>query len=122
MCINSWGRSSFAWYLIEINADDVLKDSLTMGIPLFDGLRFSNEMVRIEYEWKPPRCGLCKIFGHVLNQCPKNIKVTPIVEKSNDVLDEESDEEVENVFDESVNLLSSAKSWATTFLVAGDAT
>ncbi|GJW09077.1 hypothetical protein Tco_1571500 [Tanacetum coccineum] len=49
-----WGRSSFAQCLIEINADDVLKESLTMGIPLFDGSSFSIETAQIEYEWKPP--------------------------------------------------------------------
>ncbi|GJW02765.1 hypothetical protein Tco_1561621 [Tanacetum coccineum] len=67
-----------------VNVDDVLKESLTMGVPLIDGLGFSKETVRIEYEWKPPRCDLCKIFGHVHDQCPKNITITPIVEESND--------------------------------------
>nr|GEV71420.1 hypothetical protein [Tanacetum cinerariifolium] len=26
-----------------------------------------------EYEWKPPKCLSCKVFGHVLNECPKKI-------------------------------------------------
>ncbi|GJV62598.1 zinc knuckle CX2CX4HX4C containing protein [Tanacetum coccineum] len=34
MCIDSWGRSSFARCFIEVKADEVLKDSITMGIPL----------------------------------------------------------------------------------------
>nr|GEY56084.1 hypothetical protein [Tanacetum cinerariifolium] len=36
------------------------------GVPLIkdEDSCFSIEMVRIEYEWKPPRCDLCKIFGH----------------------------------------------------------
>nr|GEV42900.1 DNA helicase [Tanacetum cinerariifolium] len=29
--------------------------------------------IRVEYEWKPPRCACCKIFGHVQEECPKNI-------------------------------------------------
>ncbi|GKB11556.1 hypothetical protein Tco_0845479 [Tanacetum coccineum] len=61
MCIESWGRSSFARCLIEINAEDVLQDSLTIGIPCEDD-GFSIEIVSIEYEWKPPRCDLCKIL------------------------------------------------------------
>ncbi|GJZ12327.1 hypothetical protein Tco_0547557 [Tanacetum coccineum] len=48
MCINSWGRSSFARCLIEVKADDVLKESITMGIPLTDGSGFSKETVRVE--------------------------------------------------------------------------
>nr|GEY40125.1 hypothetical protein [Tanacetum cinerariifolium] len=27
----------------------------------------------VEYEWKPPKCSSCKVFGHVLNECPKKI-------------------------------------------------
>nr|GEU95275.1 hypothetical protein [Tanacetum cinerariifolium] len=67
-----------------VKPDDVLKKSITMGILLFDGSRFSKKMVRVEYEWKPPRCEQCKIFGHVHDQCPKNIMITLIVEKSKD--------------------------------------
>ncbi|GJV44868.1 zinc knuckle CX2CX4HX4C containing protein [Tanacetum coccineum] len=218
MCIDSWGWSSFARCLIKVKADDVLKESLTMGVPLIDDLGFSEKTVRIEYEWEQPCCDTCKIFGHVHDQCPKNITVTPtpIVDKYNDgfqmvankrknskagsnngvkfggqsvksnvkyvpkassgipktitskknqpskaselpssssgsqngknggtyakekatslfdsfntpvsnsyaCLDEESEEEVENVFDESVNLISSAKQGASSLPRAGEA-
>ncbi|GKB68750.1 zinc knuckle CX2CX4HX4C containing protein [Tanacetum coccineum] len=47
MCIESWGRSSFARCLIEINVDDVLKESLTIGVPLIEGSRFTIESVLI---------------------------------------------------------------------------
>ncbi|GJU63196.1 zinc knuckle CX2CX4HX4C containing protein [Tanacetum coccineum] len=83
MCIESWGRSSFARCLIEINAEDVLQESLTMGVPLIEGTRFTIETVTIEYEWKPPRCDLCKIFGHVQDHCPKKVSITPSVVTSN---------------------------------------
>ncbi|GJX82575.1 zinc knuckle CX2CX4HX4C containing protein [Tanacetum coccineum] len=81
MCIESWGRSSFARCLIEINAEDVLQDSLTIGIPCEDD-GFSIETVSIEYEWKPPRCDLCKIFGHSHDCCPKKVLI-PNAETSN---------------------------------------
>ncbi|GJS96896.1 abscisic acid receptor PYL8 [Tanacetum coccineum] len=94
MCIESWGRSSFTRCLIEINADDVLKESLTLCVPLIESSGFTIETFTIEYEWKPPRCDLCKIFGHVHDHCPKKVMIpptvvtsnvaTPIVEKSND--------------------------------------
>ncbi|GKE33648.1 zinc knuckle CX2CX4HX4C containing protein, partial [Tanacetum coccineum] len=55
-------------------------DSLTIGIPCEeDG--FSIETVSIEYEWKPPRCDLCKIFGHSHDYCPKKVLI-PIVDTS----------------------------------------
>ncbi|GJX21442.1 RNA-directed DNA polymerase, eukaryota, reverse transcriptase zinc-binding domain protein, partial [Tanacetum coccineum] len=28
--------------------------------------------IRVEYEWKPPKCACCKVFGHVHAECPKN--------------------------------------------------
>nr|GEY54022.1 hypothetical protein [Tanacetum cinerariifolium] len=28
--------------------------------------------VHVEYEWKPPRCSSCKVFGHIHEECPKN--------------------------------------------------
>ncbi|GJR01959.1 hypothetical protein Tco_0524943 [Tanacetum coccineum] len=159
MCIDSWGWSSFARCLIEINADDVLKDSLTMGIPLFDGLGFSKETVCIELllllssdgfqttvnKRKNGKSGSnvnsTNRSGKFRKQSVKpNVKYVPkapgfqygkhdgphtsYIPVSNpySVLDEESEEEVENVFNESVNLLSSKKSRVTTFSVAGDAT
>nr|GEV05649.1 hypothetical protein [Tanacetum cinerariifolium] len=29
--------------------------------------------IRVEYEWKPPRCSSCKVFDHVLDECLKKI-------------------------------------------------
>nr|GFC16481.1 zinc knuckle CX2CX4HX4C [Tanacetum cinerariifolium] len=114
-----------------------------MGVPLVEDEGFLIEMVRTEYEWKPPQCDLCKIFGHVNDQCPKKVMVTPIVEKTNDgfqmvankkkngkakstnggkfvgqsVKQSVSEEEVENMFDESVNLLNSSKQLQVRLLI-----
>ncbi|GJR45352.1 hypothetical protein Tco_1313455 [Tanacetum coccineum] len=164
------GLSSFAWCLIEINADDVLKDSLNMGIPLFDDLGFSKETFCIELllllssdgfqttinKRKNGKSGSnvnsTNRSGKFRKQSVKpNVKYVPKApvsmswtrtsilvntsrsgsvnapttsknQPSKAMLDEESEEEAENVFNESVNLLSSEKSRATTFSVVGDAT
>ncbi|PWA91915.1 zinc knuckle CX2CX4HX4C [Artemisia annua] len=71
MCKESWGRSSFARCMIEVKSDEVLRESLTVEIPLLDGSGSTIEKIRVEYEWKPPRCDKCKIFGHTLIECPK---------------------------------------------------
>nr|GEZ66793.1 zinc knuckle CX2CX4HX4C [Tanacetum cinerariifolium] len=76
MCIESWGRSSFACCLIEIKVDGPLQDIVTMGIPLPKGRGFIKGTVYIEYEWKPPRCEQCKKFGHMDDQCPKKVATT----------------------------------------------
>ena len=31
------------------------------------------EIIRVEYEWKPPHCVDCKNFGHSHDKCPKTI-------------------------------------------------
>jgi hypothetical protein len=84
MCIDSWGRSSFARCLIEIDSHVALKESITVGVPLLDSLEFTSETIRVEYEWKPPRCDVCLIFGHSDESCPKKVVTTPVAEQSND--------------------------------------
>ncbi|PWA45854.1 zinc knuckle CX2CX4HX4C [Artemisia annua] len=85
MCKESWGRSSFARCMIEVKSDEVLRDSLTVEIPLLDGSGSTIEKIRVEYEWKPPRCDNCKIFGHTLSDCPK--VVAPPVQSTKSVND-----------------------------------
>nr|GEZ97654.1 hypothetical protein [Tanacetum cinerariifolium] len=58
-------------------------ESLTIGVPLIKNTGFTIETVTIEYEWKPPRCDLCKILGHIHNHCPKKVSISPIVATSN---------------------------------------
>ncbi|GJT80255.1 hypothetical protein Tco_1054597 [Tanacetum coccineum] len=69
--LKSWGCISYARALIEINSEQVLKDDLVVAIPLLNILGYTKETVSIEYEWQPPRCESCKIFGHSDDQCPK---------------------------------------------------
>lgn len=66
MCVDSWGRISFACALVELSADSELKNQVTMAISNEEGNAFTTEIINIEYEWKPPHCGECKTFGHAL--------------------------------------------------------
>ncbi|GJZ39766.1 zinc knuckle CX2CX4HX4C containing protein [Tanacetum coccineum] len=78
-----WGRSSFARCLIKVNSEANLEDSVTIGIPSLTGDDFTKETIHVKYEWRPPRCDECKIFGHVHDHCPKNLVNPPIVTTSN---------------------------------------
>nr|GEZ48637.1 zinc knuckle CX2CX4HX4C [Tanacetum cinerariifolium] len=60
-------------------ADEPLQDIVSMGIPLPKGEGFIKETVRVEYEWKLPRCEQYKIFGHMDDQYPKKAATTPNV-------------------------------------------
>ncbi|GJV07232.1 zinc knuckle CX2CX4HX4C containing protein [Tanacetum coccineum] len=83
MCNDSWGRSSFGRCLIKVNSEADLVDVVTIGILSLSGDGFTNETIRVEYEWRPPRCDTCKIFGHVHDYCPKKVVSPPIVATSN---------------------------------------
>ncbi|GKB30979.1 zinc knuckle CX2CX4HX4C containing protein [Tanacetum coccineum] len=78
MCLESWGQSSYARILIEINACNDFSDHLVMAIPNLKGNGYTKETIRIKYEWEPPRCSPCLIFGHSHADCPKSLKVAPI--------------------------------------------
>ncbi|GKC14268.1 retrotransposon protein, putative, ty1-copia subclass [Tanacetum coccineum] len=72
MCLQSWGMSSYGRVMIELRADVELKDNIVVAMPKNNGKGFYTCNVRVEYEWKPPRCAYCKIFGHTQVECPKN--------------------------------------------------
>ncbi|GJZ09926.1 zinc knuckle CX2CX4HX4C containing protein [Tanacetum coccineum] len=110
--MNRGGRSSFARCLIEVNSKADLVDVVTIGILSLSGDGFTKETICVEYEWMPPRCHICKIFGHVHDYCPKKVTTPPIVTTSNVITptvkktnnEEDDEEDVEIVNDESANL------------------
>ncbi|XP_035832931.1 uncharacterized protein LOC118481782 [Helianthus annuus] len=71
MCMDSWGRSSYARALIEVSADKDLREEITMAIPESEGEGFIKETMYVEYEWSPHRCASCCVFGHTTDTCPK---------------------------------------------------
>ncbi|XP_022014987.1 uncharacterized protein LOC110914505 [Helianthus annuus] len=73
MCVDMWGRSSYARALIEISADNDFKEELVIAVPCMDGDGFAKEKVYVEYEWIPHRCGRCCVFGHNDDACPRQV-------------------------------------------------
>ncbi|PWA52339.1 ATPase, F1/V1/A1 complex, alpha/beta subunit, Zinc knuckle CX2CX4HX4C [Artemisia annua] len=69
MCINPWGRNSYARCLIELSAVHDLLEFVEVDIPLPNGKGHYTEYIDIEYEWWPPRCSHCKIFSHEVGIC-----------------------------------------------------
>ncbi|GKD05540.1 retrotransposon protein, putative, ty1-copia subclass [Tanacetum coccineum] len=72
MCMQSWGRSSYSRAMIALRADLELKDNIVVAMPKITEEGHYTCNIRVEYEWKPPRCALCKVFGHNHEECPKN--------------------------------------------------
>ncbi|GKE12119.1 retrotransposon protein, putative, ty1-copia subclass [Tanacetum coccineum] len=75
MCMQSWGRSSYARVMIELRADVELKDNIVVTMPKITREGHYTCNVRVEYEWKPPRCLSCKVFRHIHEECLKNTGV-----------------------------------------------
>ncbi|GJS89796.1 zinc knuckle CX2CX4HX4C containing protein [Tanacetum coccineum] len=57
----------------NIMKEEQLKDTLLVDVPKFVGETYTISTIRVEYERTPPRCSSCKVFGHVLDECPKKI-------------------------------------------------
>ncbi|GKG12301.1 RNA-directed DNA polymerase, eukaryota, reverse transcriptase zinc-binding domain protein, partial [Tanacetum coccineum] len=70
--MQSWGRSSYARVMIELQADVELKDIIVVAMHKITREDHYTRNVRVKYEWKPPRCSSCKVFGHIHEECPKN--------------------------------------------------
>ncbi|GJT77284.1 putative reverse transcriptase domain-containing protein [Tanacetum coccineum] len=74
MCVQSWFKLSYARAMIEPRTDEELKDTIVVVMPKLVGEGFYMCTIRVEYEWKPPtKCLSCKVFGHFIDKCPKNI-------------------------------------------------
>nr|GEU84852.1 hypothetical protein [Tanacetum cinerariifolium] len=59
-----------------------LKNIIVVATLKLAGERFNMCTIRVGYEWKPPRCSSCKVFGHVLGECPIKI-VSDVVKNLN---------------------------------------
>ncbi|GJU67021.1 RNA-directed DNA polymerase, eukaryota, reverse transcriptase zinc-binding domain protein [Tanacetum coccineum] len=80
MCGDTCGRMRYARALIEVSADKELKQEVVMGVPLEDGTGHKIERMKVEYEWKPPVCIDCHIFGHSNSQCPKRAPIEVVAD------------------------------------------
>ncbi|GJY33938.1 hypothetical protein Tco_0418407 [Tanacetum coccineum] len=67
------GRMGYARALIEISTESELKKEVKMVVPIVEGEGHTIEQMRVEYEWRPPRCPECLIFGLDHESCPKRV-------------------------------------------------
>ncbi|GKC42863.1 hypothetical protein Tco_1060585, partial [Tanacetum coccineum] len=75
MCSDPWGRMGFARAMIEVSAENELKKEVTMAVPNVDGEGHTKQIMPLEFEWKPPQCCECHVFGHSISSCPKRVVV-----------------------------------------------
>ncbi|GJX70507.1 hypothetical protein Tco_0307678 [Tanacetum coccineum] len=134
--------SSFARCLIKVNSEADLVDVVTIGIPSLFEDDFTKETIRVEYEWRPPRCDTCKrkkrkattsapkkgttYVGYTSQSTPM-LKTTGNSSKKDNLSmsnsfsalnEEEEEEDVENVYDESANLIQNTKAGGSSSFTA----
>ncbi|GJX04953.1 zf-CCHC domain-containing protein [Tanacetum coccineum] len=68
------------------NGKKDFETEVIMGVPEVEGTVHTNVKIQVEYEWKPPLCHDCHVFGHNDDQCPKRVieTVTVNLEAEND--------------------------------------
>ncbi|GJR38859.1 uncharacterized vacuolar membrane protein [Tanacetum coccineum] len=69
---------------IWVSSDSDLKKEVTMAVPNEDETSNTREVISVEYEWQPPRCADCKIFGHSSDRCPKIVRDPVSTDTNND--------------------------------------
>nr|GEX73804.1 hypothetical protein [Tanacetum cinerariifolium] len=68
---NEW--SSYARVMIEFHADVKLKDNIVVAMPRINWGATLLAIFVLSMSGNPPTCSCCKVFGHVYEECPKNI-------------------------------------------------
>ncbi|PWA75067.1 hypothetical protein CTI12_AA244160 [Artemisia annua] len=88
MCQYGKGRIGYARVLVEVEAKKEFKDIIVVKYKSQDGSIIRTKIVKVDYNWKPPVCKHCGVFGHSFDQCKKRTRTEDEVSKmqnANDV-------------------------------------
>ncbi|GJX88338.1 sodium/hydrogen exchanger 6 [Tanacetum coccineum] len=88
---NNWAKyelkrimmNAKGFFFFKFDSRAGLDAVLEGGIPDLEGSSHTKETIRVECEWKPPRCPTCNIFRHTSETCPKKVVSTPVVNDTN---------------------------------------
>ncbi|GKC28190.1 hypothetical protein Tco_1035484 [Tanacetum coccineum] len=66
--------NTYARVLVEISTENDFIESLVVAVPIDKNKGHRLVSIEIEFEYRPPRCSVCKIFDHVDKDCHKKEK------------------------------------------------
>nr|GEU50595.1 zinc knuckle CX2CX4HX4C [Tanacetum cinerariifolium] len=92
--------TSYARAMIELKDDVDLKDTIVVVVLKFTGVGFTTNIIRVEYEWVPPRCLECKhgkplemkVTNKASTSKPNNSTGDQLVESNKDEVELPDDE------------------------------
>ncbi|PWA66335.1 hypothetical protein CTI12_AA328150 [Artemisia annua] len=75
ICHKGMGNMGYARVLVEVLAEKSLKENIEIQYKDKENNVKGTKSVKVMYDWKPPVCEHCKVFGHDMLHCtvrPKN--------------------------------------------------
>ncbi|KAK9053516.1 hypothetical protein SSX86_027508 [Deinandra increscens subsp. villosa] len=86
-CIKPAGKIGYVRVLVEVSADYELPKDIEIEFPSINNRPPRIAKLDVSYQWKPPVCTHCKVFGHSLKLC----KIRPRTEEELQPVKENSD-------------------------------
>ncbi|GKC14605.1 RNA-directed DNA polymerase, eukaryota, reverse transcriptase zinc-binding domain protein, partial [Tanacetum coccineum] len=74
VCRSGLGRTEYARVLVEIEAKKGLKEEIELQYRDKDQVVKGTKKIKVEYDWQPPVCSHCNVFGYNYNKCSKRTK------------------------------------------------
>ncbi|PWA92557.1 ATPase, F1/V1/A1 complex, alpha/beta subunit, Zinc knuckle CX2CX4HX4C [Artemisia annua] len=71
MCKMGTGRVGFSRVLVEVSAKKVLPEVIDVVYKNGANDVVCRKAIKVEYDWVPPRCSECCVYGHTDQQCNK---------------------------------------------------
>ncbi|GKD96973.1 ATPase, F1/V1/A1 complex, alpha/beta subunit [Tanacetum coccineum] len=69
MCNKGVGRIGYARVLVEVSVKNILKNKVEICYKNAKQETCLTKFVNVLYDWVPPSCELCKVFGHTHEKC-----------------------------------------------------
>ncbi|PWA42356.1 ATPase, F1/V1/A1 complex, alpha/beta subunit, Zinc knuckle CX2CX4HX4C [Artemisia annua] len=69
VCNNGIGRLDYARVLVEVHVEKDITDNIVVHYRDEENVIIRTKKIRVEYQWLPPRCSHCKVFGHEVDRC-----------------------------------------------------
>ncbi|PWA64400.1 hypothetical protein CTI12_AA207180 [Artemisia annua] len=83
ICHKGMGNMGYARVLVEVSAEKSLKENIEIQYRDKENNVKGTKCVKVMYDWKPPVCEHCKVFGHDMLHCTIRPKTTDEIDKEN---------------------------------------